>query len=63
MDESNKKQREWFIDYWVKYMKSHSDREWSRQQNILINSVLKTARQLPREKYLEMKGEKFRRER
>lgn len=56
--ESNQKQREWFIDYWVKYMNSHSDEEWSQQQNILINSVLKTAMQLSREEYLKFKGER-----
>lgn len=59
MEESNQQQREWFIDYWVKYMKTHSDKEWSNQQNVLINSVLKTATQLSREEYLRFKGEKF----
>ncbi len=38
--------RNGFIDYWVEYMKSHSDQEWSKQQNVLINSVLKTCTQL-----------------
>lgn len=57
--ESNQQQREWFIDYWVKYMGSHSDKEWSQQQNILINSVLKTATQLSRKEYLKFKGETF----
>ena len=47
-------QREEFIDFWVDYMKSHSDREWSRQQNVLINSVLKTAHQPTREELKEM---------
>ncbi len=55
MDASNKKQREWFIDYWVRYMKAHSDKEWSKQQNMLTNSVLKTATQMSREEYLEEK--------
>ena len=62
MDESklsNQKQREWFIDYWVNYMRSHPDKEWSEQQNVLINSVLKTATQLSRKEYLQFKGEKF----
>jgi len=38
--EQNRREREWFIDYWVGYIKSHSDREWSRQQADLIDSVL-----------------------
>lgn len=57
MDESDKKQRKEFINYWVSFMKTHSDKEWSRQQNVLINSVLKSTNQLSREKYLEIKNE------
>ena len=30
-----------FIKFWVKYMKSHSDKEWSANQNIFINSIIK----------------------
>jgi len=55
MEESNN-QREWFIDYWVSYMKTHSDKEWSRQQNVLINSMLKSAKQWSREEYLKLKS-------
>ncbi|MBS3126889.1 hypothetical protein J4228_01855 [Candidatus Woesearchaeota archaeon] len=55
MEESNN-QREWFIDYWVSYMKTHSDKEWSRQQNVLINSMLKSAKQWLREEYLKLKS-------
>ncbi len=39
----NQKQREEFIDFWVEYIKTHPDEEWSRQQNVLINSALKSA--------------------
>ncbi len=49
--------REEFIEYWVNYIKTHSDEEWSRQQNILINSMLSSATQFSREEYLKMKGE------
>lgn len=59
MDESNIRQRNWFVNYWANFVKTHSDKEWSRQQNVLINSVLKTAKQLSREEYLELKGERF----
>ena len=49
--------REGFIDYWVDYMKSHTDEEWSRQQNVLNNSVLKTCQQPSREEYMKRKNE------
>ncbi len=47
-----------FIEYWVNYMRKHSDREWSRQQNVLINSVLKSCHQPSRKEYLELKNAK-----
>ncbi|MBI2103111.1 hypothetical protein HYT55_04680 [Candidatus Woesearchaeota archaeon] len=53
--EKDQQQRDDFIDFWVNYMKNHSDREWSVQQNVLINSVLKSATQLSREEYLRFK--------
>jgi len=53
--EQDRKQREDFVRFWANYVKTHSDKDWSKQQNILINSVLKSATQLPREKYLELK--------
>lgn len=54
----NKQSRLDFIDYWAKYVKTHPDQEWSKEQNILINSVLKTTFQFPREEYLKVKEEK-----
>lgn len=57
-DKSNQKQREWFINYWVDYIKTHPDAEWSRQQNILINSVLQSAKQWSRQEYIQLKKEK-----
>lgn len=56
--QQDKKQREEFVDYWVMYMKNHPDIEWSRQQNVLINSVLKTVMQLSRREYLSLKKER-----
>ncbi len=38
--EKNFKDRLDFIDYWVNYIKTHSDKEWSKQQNFLINSII-----------------------
>ncbi len=55
MEDFNKKQREWFVDYWVNYIKTHPDKDWSRQQNLLINSVLKSVTQSSREEYLKFK--------
>ena len=40
----NKEERLKFIDQWVEYMKKVSDREWSRQQKILIDSQIINAR-------------------
>ncbi len=36
----NAKERLKFIDFWVNYIKKHSDKEWSRQQNIIIDSQM-----------------------
>lgn len=52
---SNKKQRMEFVDYWANYVISHSDSDWSRQQNIIINSCMKTS--MTAEQFLKMKGE------
>lgn len=54
--EDNQKQRLKFIDLWAKYVLEHDDREWSRQQNIIINSCLRNS-SMTKEQYLEMKGE------
>jgi hypothetical protein len=54
MEDYNQKQRMEFIDFWVNYMETHTDEEWSRQQNVLINSMLKSAKQFSRKEYLEL---------
>ncbi|MBI2574360.1 hypothetical protein HYV82_00565 [Candidatus Woesearchaeota archaeon] len=38
--EQNKKDRLWFVDFWANYVKTHPDEDWSRQQNVLINSII-----------------------
>lgn len=56
----NKEDRLNFVDYWADYVRSHSDSDWSRQQAVLINSQLRSARQLKlvtAEMFLKMKGE------
>jgi len=36
----NARERLKFIDFWADYIKTHSDKEWSRQQNMLIDSQI-----------------------
>jgi hypothetical protein len=44
----NKEDRMNFVEFWAKYIQTHSDEEWSRQQNRLINSQLQISRELQR---------------
>ena len=37
---NNKEERLNFIKYWVEYIKTHTDKEWSSQQNIIIDSQM-----------------------
>ena len=37
---TNKEDRLNFVDYWAEYVRTHSDEEWSRQQNVLIDSQI-----------------------
>lgn len=55
--EENQKERFRFIDFWSKYVLEHDDKIWSRQQNVIINSCLRTCT-MTKEQYLSMKGEK-----
>ncbi|HWR28163.1 MAG TPA: hypothetical protein VN377_06990 [Candidatus Thermoplasmatota archaeon] len=50
----NQKERNRFIDQWADYVRTHSDQDWSRQQNVIINSCLRTA-SMTKEQYLAMK--------
>ena len=54
------RERMLFVDYWAEYVRTHSDKDWSRQQNMLINSQLKSARQWSRKEYLEFLQERSR---
>lgn len=56
----NNQDRMWFVKYWANYVRTHSDKEWSKQQNILINSMIENAKhlKLSAEQYLKIKGEK-----
>lgn len=37
----NFKERMEFIKFWVNYIKTHDDKDWSKQQNMLIDSQIK----------------------
>lgn len=37
----NQEDRTNFVKYWANYVKTHSDKEWSRQQNIIINGQIR----------------------
>ncbi len=53
----NREDRMNFVEYWAEYVRTHPDEEWSRQQNILINGQMHSAKSVkisPKD-YLEMK--------
>ncbi len=54
----NQDERFHFIDAWAEYVKTHGDKEWSRQQNSIINSCLRSA-SLTKEQFFYMKQEKY----
>ncbi|MBE3121661.1 MAG: hypothetical protein IMZ43_00985 [Thermoplasmata archaeon] len=56
----NQKERFRFIDQWAEYIRTHDDKEWSQQQNVIINSCVRTA-SMTKEQYLAMKGKQKRR--
>jgi hypothetical protein len=38
---NNEEDRFNFVKFWAEYVRTHSDKEWSRQQNIIIDSQIK----------------------
>ena len=42
---TNKEDRLNFVEFWANYIRTHSDEEWSRQQNVLINSQIRGVKQ------------------
>ncbi len=34
-----------FVKFWANYVKTTPNKKWSKQQNVLINSVMKSANQ------------------
>lgn len=53
---TNQEERENFVQYWAEYVRTHSDKEWSRQQKKLIDSQIQNARNTPVDVYLKRKG-------
>jgi len=55
----NRKSRLYFVEYWANYVRTHPDKVWSKQQNVLINSMFKNSQnsKLTKEQYLKIKGE------
>ncbi len=37
---TNKEDRMNFIKYWAEYIRTHSDKEWSSQQKVLIDAQI-----------------------
>jgi hypothetical protein len=54
--EDNQKERILFIKKWADFVNTHSDKEWSRQQNKIINSCIRSSN-MTKEQFLQMKGE------
>ena len=52
----NNKERMEFVELWAEYVKTHNDKVWSRPQNVIINSALKSAN-YTKEQYLKLKGD------
>ena len=50
---NNQEQRMKFVDFWANYVRTHDDKDWSRQQNIIVNQIP----DMTAEQFLEMKGE------
>jgi hypothetical protein len=46
----NSEERMKFIEFWANYVKTHSDKEWSKQQNVLIDSQIEHAHNLVKKK-------------
>jgi len=37
---TNKEERTNFVEFWAEYIRTHSDKEWSKQQKFLIDSLI-----------------------
>lgn len=55
--QKNQAERMKFVEYWAEYVRTHPDKDWGKQQAILINSQLSNKYPLTREEYLKMKNQ------
>lgn len=55
--EDNQEERMRFIKKWAEYVRTHDDKDWSRQQNIIIDSQIKNNKMT--KEYLKMKSKSF----
>lgn len=55
--EMNRQERMRFVALWADFVRIHKDRDWSEQQNVLINSMFQNSKNYPltKEQYLEIK--------
>ena len=55
----NNADRMWFIKFWAEYVRTHSDKDWSEQQKVLIDSQFQNSANYPltTKQYLEIKEE------
>ena len=58
---TNAEERMNFVEYWAEYVRTHPDEEWSKQQKVLIDSQIQSARKikLTREQVEYIKGRKI----
>ena len=56
----NRIARLYFIDYWANFVRTHPDKEWGEQQNMLIDSMMQAAKHYPltTKEYLKMRTRK-----
>jgi hypothetical protein len=55
----NREERMNFVEYWAEYIRTHPDKDWSKQQAVLIDSQLQSGKQMTLAQYKAMKGDKF----
>ncbi len=60
--ERNQKERLEFIERWADYVRTHPDEDWSKQQKILVDSQMKSAKKqiISLKDYLSIKNKHLR---
>jgi len=56
----NKEARMNFVSYWADFVRNNPDQEWGRQQKVLIDSMIQSAKHssLTPQRYLKIKRKK-----